>query len=85
MSFGDRGSTKVFTGAAIAPDFGLVGGIAYSPIRGLAVNLGYSVMWVNAPRDGVIPHEPVPEALRNDPLRSAIAGTWFWGLSYSFQ
>jgi hypothetical protein len=84
-SFGDRGSLKLFTGAAVAPDFGLVAGIAYSPLRGLAANLGYSVMWVNAPREGVVLHEPVPEQFRNDPLRSALAGTGFWGLSYSVQ
>jgi hypothetical protein len=85
ISFGSRGNLKVFTGATISPDFGVVGGLGYSPIRGLAANVGYAVMWCNAPRPGVPLHEPLPPEVSSDPFQSARAGSWFWGLSYSFQ
>ena len=85
VTFSDRGSLKFLTGAALSPDFGLVFGGAYSPLKGLGLNLGYTVLLVNSPREGVVLHEPVPDALRKDPFKSSYAGTWFWGLSYSFQ
>jgi len=85
VTFRDRGSVKLLTGATVSPDFGVVGGAGYSPLKGLSLNLGYAVLVVNSPREGVPLHDLPPEALRNDPFKSALSRTWFWGLSYSFQ
>jgi hypothetical protein len=48
---------KLLTGATVSPDFGVVGGAGYSPLKGLSLNLGYAFLVVNAPRDGVVLHE----------------------------
>jgi hypothetical protein len=85
VTFRDRGSVKFLTGALLSPDFGLLLGGGYSPLKGLSVNLGYAMLIVNSPKEGVVVHELPPENLRNDPFKSAWARTWFWGLSYSFQ
>jgi hypothetical protein len=85
VTFRDRGSVKFLTGALLSPDFGLLLGGGYSPLKGLSVNLGYAMLIVNSPKEGVVVHELPPENLRNDPFKSAWSRTWFWGLSYSFQ
>jgi hypothetical protein len=87
VTYKDKGSVRLFGGTAITPDFGLVAGASYSPIKGLAVSVGRAWLFINTPRAGVSVGSPLPEdpAIARNPFERGTASTWFWGLTYSLQ
>ena len=72
-----------FVGAAITPTFGVGVGYSYLPIRGLGINIGYTVLGTNTAADGKKVGEAPSEV--NDPFKLGVTGAVFFGLSYNFK
>jgi hypothetical protein len=71
-----------FGGAAIAPDFGAVGGISYMPVRGLAFNVGAGLLFTKSADAADIGAAPKDA---RDPFRLGVARVVFVGASYVFK
>jgi hypothetical protein len=85
ITYKDPGSFKIVVGTTLSPDFGILGGVGYSPLKGLSFNVAYATLLINAPRDRVNLGEAVPAEFKEDPFRTSHVRTFVWGLSYSFQ
>ena len=74
---------RFFVGGVITPDFGINAGVGFGFVRGLAVNFGGALLFVDTPRSG----ETVGEAplSPNDPFKTGVAAAGFFGLSYTFK
>jgi hypothetical protein len=74
---------RFVAGTVVSPDFGVGGGAGVMIMRGLAVNAGWAMLFVNSPKEGFALGDTVPAGL--DPLRVGRAGVFFAGASYSFR
>lgn len=73
----------VFVGGVITPDFGVSTGIGLGIVRGLSVNGGAAVLFMNTAKPGeTIGEEPKNG---NDPFRTRAGVGGFFGLSYAFK
>jgi hypothetical protein len=75
---------RLFLGTSFTPDFGIGGGVGFGIIRGLAVNAGWTNLFVNTPKGGIDKLGKSPEDKR-DPFEIGYIGVWFAGVSYNFK
>jgi hypothetical protein len=72
-----------FVGAVITPTFGVGGGVSCLVIRGLGINVGYAALGITVPKDdGRVGDTPKNT---NDPFKLGWSGSFFVGVSYSFE
>lgn len=73
---------RVFVGAALTPDFGIVGGANVLLFRGIGILVGGGQLFGK----GAEPDEiGKPPAATNDPFRVARGTVWFAGIGYSYK
>jgi hypothetical protein len=80
-SFAER--LRAFFGVALTPDLGAVGGVGVGIVRGLSIEVGYSVLLAHALARGE--QLSSPEVILHDPTPRKAVGAFFAGIGYSFQ
>jgi hypothetical protein len=80
-SFAER--SRAFFGVALTPDLGVVGGVGVGIVRGLSVEVGYSVLLAHTLARGE--QLSSPEVILHDPTPRKAVGAFFAGIGYSFQ
>ena len=73
---------RLFFGAALTPDFGAVGGLNVTIVRGIGVTFGGGVLFAKGAEPGEIGSAP---AGSTDAFRLSVARTVFAGISYNFK
>jgi hypothetical protein len=73
---------RLFFGAALTPDFGAVGGLNVTIVRGIGITCGAGLLFAKGAEPGEIGSAP---ASSTDAFRLAVARTVFAGISYNFK
>lgn len=80
MSIHER--VRVLVGAALTPDFGIVGGGSVLIARGIGVSAGVGILFAKGAHDDEI---GAPPASATDPYRLSVVTAPFVGISYTFR
>lgn len=73
---------RLFFGAALTPDFGVVGGVNVMLIRGLGLCLGGGALFGKGADETAIGKPP---AVPTDPYQLATAYVWFAGITFNYK
>jgi hypothetical protein len=73
---------RLFFGAALTPDFGAVGGLNVTIVRGIGITCGAGLLFAKGAEPGEIGSAP---ASSTDAFRLSVARTVFAGISYNFK
>lgn len=78
----DRERWRLMFGAALTPDFGIIGGGNVLLARGIGLTVGYGVLFAKGAMDEEVGKPPADDA---DAFRLSTVGTWFVGISYNYK